>query len=112
MSYGVGLVIPKEDLGKEKIRVSTCDWMLPIYVQIHPERSKKNFLRWIKEFETETKLTTLDKLKTAPCDCVCIIDTEGNFSTLQGHKPLNCSKGSGNEYWGTNLEEYLTGIKK
>jgi hypothetical protein len=32
MSYGIGIVIPKEDLVKEKIRFSTCDWMLPIHV--------------------------------------------------------------------------------
>jgi hypothetical protein len=111
MSYGIGIVIPKEDLVKEKIRFSTCDWMLPIHVKLYPEQSKKNFLRWFKEFETETQFTTLDKLKTAPCDCVCIIDSEGNFSILEGHEPINCAKGSGNEHLG-DVKEYLTGIKE
>ena len=57
------------------------------------------------------KTTTLEKLKTAPCDCVCIIDLEGNFDCLTERTPLNCSKGSGNEYWYSNINEYLTGIK-
>lgn len=110
MSYGIGIVIPKEDLQKEKIRFDFCDWTLPIEVNLFPESCKTSFKQWITEFD-DNKTTTLEKLKTAPCDCVCIIDSEGNFDTLK-HSPMNCSQGSGNEYWSSNINEFLTGIKK
>jgi hypothetical protein len=112
MSYGVGIVIPKEDLQKEKIRFDYCDWTLPIAVGMYPEDCKKSFKKWMVQFESETKTTTLEKLKTAPCDCVCIIDSDGNFDTLKEREPLDCSNGSGNEYWYSHFNEYLTGIKK
>ena len=110
MSYGIGIVIPKEDLKKEKIRFSFCDWTLPITVTLYPKECKESFKKWSKEFDVNST-STLEKLKTAPCDCVCIIDSEGNFDTLKT-TPMNCAKGSGNEYWYSHVEEYLTGIKK
>lgn len=110
MSYGIGIVIPKEDLNKEKIRFGFCNWLLPITVETYPEECKESFKRWINEFDL-SKVTTLDKLKSAPCDCVCIIDKEGGFEVLKGCKPLDCSEESENEYWYDNVEEYLTGIK-
>lgn len=83
MSYGIGIVVPKCDIKKEKIRFAYCDWTLPITNKIHPEECKANFIRWYEEFETETKTTTLEKLMTAPCDCVCIVDKLGNFEEMQ-----------------------------
>jgi len=110
MSYGIGIVIPKEDLKKEKIRFDFCDWTLPITVKIYPESCKESFKNWINEFNND-KTTTIEKLKTAPVDCVCIIDSEGEFDCLKECTPLNCAPGSGNEYWYSNVNEYLTGIK-
>jgi len=112
MSYGIGIVILKEDLQKPQIRFDFCDWTISVAVAIHPEECKRNFKdRWYPSFNNESKLTTLEKLITAPCDIVAIIDEEGNFDYLKDHKPLDCSKGSGNEYWYLNIKEYLTGIK-
>ena len=83
MSYGIGVVVPKCDIKKEKIRFAYCDWTLPITVSIYPNVCKINFIRWYEEFETETKTTTLEKLMTAPCDCVCIIDEFGNYESMK-----------------------------
>ena len=89
MSYGIGVVILKDDLEKQQIRWDVCDWSLPICVKTHPKSCLNSFKRWYKEFETETKITSLKKLQKAPCDCVCIIDKEGNLSTLKDHKPIS-----------------------
>lgn len=90
MSYGIGLVIIKDDLDKSEIRYDYCDWTLPITVTIHPEDCKKNFKdKWYPSFKNETKTTTMDTLLKAPCDCVCIIDKEGDFETLQNRTPIS-----------------------
>lgn len=88
MSYGIGIVIPKDDINKDLIRYDFCDWTLPITVQLYPESCKKSFIDWHKDFNKEQKLTSIDKLKTAPCDCVCIIDSEGNFDLLKDRNPI------------------------
>lgn len=90
MSYGIGIIIPKDDLNKSQIRWNFCAWTLPIAVKADSVKNNlKDLKRWYKEFENETNLTSLDKLLNAPCDCVCIIDKKGNFSTLKPHKPIN-----------------------
>lgn len=89
MSYGIGIVILKDDLNKNKIRWNFCAWTLAIHVKADPKGSKKDLKRWYKELQTETNLTSLNKLQTAPCDCVCIIDKKGNLSTLKDHKPIS-----------------------
>lgn len=90
MSYGVGIVIVKEDLTKDKIRYSFCDWCISLHVASDPKHCKKQFkTRWYPDFVKETKVTTFEKLKTAPCDIVCIIDAKGNFEVMQGRSPVN-----------------------
>lgn len=82
MSYGTGIVIIEDDINKDKIRWDFCDWTTPTGVKIYPEDYKKDFKIWYKDFKKETKVTTLEKLKTAPCDCVCIINKNGDFQTM------------------------------
>lgn len=90
MSYGIGIVILKEDLNKDKIRYDFCDWMLPIIVQEKQKTCEMDFKkRWYPDLLKEKKTTTLDILKTAPCDCVCIIDEFGNFDLLKGRTPIS-----------------------
>ena len=90
MSYGIGIVILKEDLEKQQIRYDFCDWTLPITVKVYPDDCKKDFKQyWYSSFKDETKLTTLKKLINAPCDCVCIIDENGNFETLKNRTPIS-----------------------
>ena len=82
MSYGIGIVIPKEDLSKNKIRYDFCDWTLPITNEIYPKDCKRAFIDWHEQFKDELKKTTIELLKHAPCDCVCVIDSVGGFELL------------------------------
>lgn len=100
MSYGIGIVVLEEDLNKNKIRWCDCDWTLPITVRLYPKSCKESFKIWYKEFEDEKKFTTLEKLQTSPCDCVCIINKEGDFK-IMNRKNYKLS----NE---PNIEKYLT----
>ena len=62
-------------------------------------QKKNKFLLKYEQFKDELKKTTIDLLKTAPCDCVCIIDSDGDFESLN----RDVSKLS-NE---SNIEKYL-----
>ena len=104
MSYGVGIVIVKDDLEKNEIRWDYCAWTLGISVKMYPEACRRNFKDdWYPSFKDEKKITTLDRLLTAPCDIVAVIDKEGNFETLKNRKPVD----------GTNidLKDFLSGNK-
>lgn len=83
MSYGIRVVVPKDDIKKEKIRFAYCNWTLPMSVRPYPNNCKTNNVKWHKQFESVTKTTTLEKLMTAPCDCVCIIDEFGNYESMK-----------------------------
>ena len=87
MSFGIGVVIHKKDLKKKKIRYDFCDWTIGITVQIHPESCRESFKDWSKQFDTETKTTSMDLLLRAPCDVVLIIDSDGTYDFLRDHKP-------------------------
>jgi len=99
MSYGIGIVIPKEDLSKDKIRYDFCDWTLPITNKICPKDCKKAFIKWHKEFKDELKQTSIDLLRTAPCDCVCVIDSDGNFENLNRSNYKLSSEADINKYF-------------
>lgn len=99
MSYGIGIVIVKDDLEKDLIRWDFCDWVIPITVKLYHKECKKCFKEnWYPSFKNELKVTTLEKLKTAPCDIVFIIDKKGNSNCLDDRKPIG----------GTKLREHLS----
>lgn len=104
MSYGIGIIIRKEDIEKTKIPYDFCEWMLPVQNKLEPLICQKNFIKWHKEMEEEKKVTTLEKLKTAPCDCICIIDKDGNFSLLPECQPIV-------QEYGSQLKDHLTIIR-
>lgn len=92
MSYGIGIVVTEEHLKEKEIPYQFCEWVLPVAVKMYPELHKKAFKdEWHPEaIRNSDKLekTSLEKLTTAPCDCVCVIDSEGNFRTLDT-KPVD-----------------------
>ena len=88
MSYGIGVVILKDDLEKEKIKYDFCDWTLPITEKLYPKEAKKNIKRWYIEMQNLERFTSLEKLMNAPCDIVVIINKEGSLEYLKNRKPL------------------------
>ena len=87
MSFGIGVVIHKKDLKKKKIRYDFCDWTIGIAIKTHPESCRESFKNWSREFDTETKTTSMDLLLKAPCDIVLIIDSDGSSDFLKNRKP-------------------------
>ncbi len=117
MSYGTSAVIlkPDNDNNIPFIFIGGFDgmnWHMSNHSK-SPERAIQHLNNQCKEFiKKPNGVTTLEKLLTAPLDEVIIITGESSYESMKDRKPLNCSKGSGNEYWYTHTKEYLTGIKE
>jgi hypothetical protein len=93
MSYLVDVIVRKPKSDDEKVPFfclegfSGMSWCMS---KDEPKEIKRLNKKAIKVFKTPDGMTTIEQLKTAPCDIVVMIDGD-TFSVLENRKPIDCS---------------------
>lgn len=106
MSYLVDVVVRKPKSDDEKVPfffLEAFGGMSWIMSEDKLDEIKKLNKKANKVFKTPEGMTTIEQLKTAPCDIVVMIDGD-TFSTLKNRKPIDCS--------GKNLDIFFKKYKR